>query len=73
MAKTISPEVMETILTKIMEKVADTFQNAIGQLVSVVIANFDTKMSTIASRLDSIETQMRQLQAKDSLTPECWF
>jgi hypothetical protein len=68
MAKNISPEVMETILTKIMEKVADTFQNAIGQLVAVVISNMDSKMSVIASRLDSIEAQMNQMKNPDVAT-----
>jgi hypothetical protein len=47
MAKSISPEIMESILTRIMEKVADTFQNAISQLVAVVTANMDSKMSVI--------------------------
>jgi len=60
MAKSISPEIMESILTRIMEKVANTFQNAISQLVAVVTANMDSKMTVIASCLDSIEAQMNQ-------------
>jgi len=64
MAKSISPEIMESIFTRIMTKVADTFQNAISQLVADVITNMDSKVTVIASRLDSIESQMNQFQTK---------
>ena len=67
MAKSISSELMETMLTKIMEKVADTFQTAIGQLVAAVMDTMNNKISVIASRLDNIELQLTQIK---SVTPE---
>jgi hypothetical protein len=55
---------METILTKIMEKFADTFQQALNQLVSVLNDGMYSKIALIASRLDIIEMKMAQFQSK---------
>jgi hypothetical protein len=45
MAKNITTEIMDTILTKVMEKFADTFQQAITQLVAVLKDDMNTKMA----------------------------
>jgi len=48
-------------LWKFIEKVADTFQTAIGQLVvALIIMN---NISDIVSRLDKIELQMTQIKS----------
>jgi hypothetical protein len=64
MAKNITPEIMDTTLTKVMEKFADTFQQAITPLVAVLKDDMNTKMAAIALRLDTVETKLAQFQCK---------
>jgi hypothetical protein len=58
MAKNITPEIMETILTKVMEKFVDTFQAAIAQLMASLNDGVNNKLAAISTRLDDIEAKM---------------
>jgi hypothetical protein len=58
MAKNITPEIMETILTKVMEKFVDTFQAALAKLMVSLNDGVNNKLADISVRLDVIEAKM---------------
>ena len=57
-AKNITPEIMETIVTKVMEEFVDTFQAAITQLIASLNDGVNNKLAAISVRLDDIEAKM---------------
>jgi hypothetical protein len=55
MAKNITPEIMETILTKVMEKFVDTFQAAVAQLMASLNDGVNNKLAAISARLMTLK------------------
>ena len=60
MAKTVTPEVIEAIVTRVMEKFTDVLSAITTNLTAMIRDTFNTQLTILNARLDAIEGKIAQ-------------
>lgn len=65
MAKAVTPEVVEAIVTRVVEKFTEALATITTNLTTVIRDTFNTQLTALNARLDAIEGKIAQASAKE--------